>query len=93
MTAASHETPEPRPTPRWLHAWAIVTALVAFAPLYLGTEVTNKGAGMIDPDGWSHFREPLILVRQWRESGPLMQNLAYVVEHGHRLAGIAIGIS
>jgi cytochrome c oxidase assembly protein subunit 15 len=79
-------------TPRWLHVWAIVTVLAALPPMFLGSEVTTKGAGMVDPDGFSHFREPWIFVRQWQEGSLLERGLAYVIEHGHRLAGIVVGL-
>src|SRR5262249_8363879 len=34
--------------PRWVHAVAVLTVLAAFPLLFLGAEVTTKGAGMAD---------------------------------------------
>src|SRR5690242_20175647 len=71
--------------PRWLHAWAVLTALAALPLLTLGAEVTTRKVGMIDNKG---FREPWHLFGQsFADKG-----LAYFIEHGHRLAGFVVGI-
>jgi cytochrome c oxidase assembly protein subunit 15 len=94
-TAPTH--PEAPTTPPWLHVWAIVTVLATLVLLALGAEVTTRGAGMADRNAFSHFNEPLILVRQWQE-GSLEESAQgfsvghYVIEHSHRLAGIVVGL-
>jgi cytochrome c oxidase assembly protein subunit 15 len=70
---------------RWLHAWAVLTALAALPLVTLGAEVTTKQVGMVDPQG---FRSPWHLFTvSAREMG-----LGYLIEHGHRLAGFVVGI-
>jgi cytochrome c oxidase assembly protein subunit 15 len=60
--------------------------------LLLGAEVTTRGVGMVDTSGHSHLREPLIMVRQWLEGTLFERGIGYVIEHGHRLQGIVVGI-
>lgn len=74
-----------RPTPRWLHAWAILTVCATVPLLLLGAEVTTKKVGMADPQG---FRVPWHL---WTVRDLWAQGLGYVIEHSHRLAGFAVG--
>src|SRR4051794_700995 len=70
--------------PRWLHAWAVLTALAALPLVTLGAEVTTKQVGMVDPQG---FRAPWhLFTLRMREAG-----LGYLIEHGHRLAGFVVG--
>jgi heme A synthase len=70
--------------PRWVHWWAVLTALVTLPLLLLGAEVTTKQVGMVDPD-WP--TNPLRLwLDSWREHG-----LGFLIEHGHRLAGYTVG--
>jgi hypothetical protein len=41
-------------SPRWLHAWAVLTVVATLPLLFLGAEVTTKQAGMTDPAGYRH---------------------------------------
>lgn len=71
--------------PRWVHAWAVLTALVTLPLLLLGAEVTTKQVGMVDPE-WPTPPWQLWLTG-WRDSG-----LGFLIEHGHRLAGYTVGV-
>jgi cytochrome c oxidase assembly protein subunit 15 len=76
----SHHSP-------WLHRLAVLTACTALFTIAVGTAVTTKKAGMAFPDwptsdGYGMFTYPW-----WRSAGDKF------LEHGHRLAGIAIGIA
>jgi heme A synthase len=76
-------TPD-RPVPRWLHAWAVLTAAVTLVLLVLGQLVTSFRAGMADPV-WP--TEPWYLfVVGWQEP-----NRGYLIEHSHRIAGFVVG--
>jgi heme A synthase len=70
---------------RWLHGWAILTVVATLPLLFLGAEVTTKGAGMADPQG---FRPPWelleILARDWFR-------MDIRIEYSHRLAGMVVG--
>jgi cytochrome c oxidase assembly protein subunit 15 len=71
----------------WLHRLAVLTACTALFTIAVGTVVTTKKAGMAFPDwptsdGFGMFTYPW-----WRAAGDKF------LEHGHRLAGIAIGIA
>lgn len=72
-------------TPRWLHWWAILTVCATLPLLFLGAEVTTKGVGMADPQG---FRPPWelieIMARDWFR-------LDIRIEYSHRLAGMVVG--
>src|SRR5438132_619192 len=71
--------------PRWLHAWAVLTALAALPLVTLGAEVTTRQVGMIDKKG---YRDPWHLFTvSYSEKG-----LGYFVEHSHRLAGFVVGL-
>jgi cytochrome c oxidase assembly protein subunit 15 len=72
---------------RWLHAWAVLTVLCTLPLLTLGAEVTTRGAGMVDRQG---FREPWHLIALWLQGEPL--TFAYVVEHSHRTFGFLVGV-
>src|SRR5262249_18252305 len=72
---------------RWPHRIAILTACTALFTIAVGTAVTTKKAGMAFPDwptsdGYGMFAYPW-----WPSAGDKF------LEHGHRLAGIAIGIA
>ncbi len=71
--------------PRWLHWWAILTVLVTLPLLLLGAEVTTKQVGMVDRE-WPTVPWHLF-VEAWEPYG-----LGYLIEHGHRLAGYAVGV-
>jgi heme A synthase len=75
----------PSTTPgRWLHRWAVLTALVTLPLLFLGAEVTTNKVGMVDPD-WP-TAPWLLWVKSWVEHG-----VGFLIEHGHRLAGYTVG--
>lgn len=75
-----------RQAPRWLHAWAVLTACATLPLLLLGAEVTTKKVGMADPQG---FRLPWHL---WTVHDLWSRGLGYLIEHSHRLAGFTVGI-
>ncbi len=75
------------PCSPWLHRLAVLTACVALFTIAVGTAVTTKKAGMAfsdwpTSDGYGMFTYPW-----WRSAGDKF------LEHGHRLAGIAIGVA
>jgi heme A synthase len=70
--------------PRWVHAWAVLTVVTALPLVLLGAEVTTKGVGLVDPEG---FRAPWHLLSQSLAE----RGLGYFIEHGHRLAGFVVG--
>jgi hypothetical protein len=78
------DTPPTPPVPRWLGAWAVLTATAALPLVLLGAEVTTKQVGMVDRAG---FRAPWHL---FTVSGEQLY-LAYLIEHGHRLFGFLVG--
>jgi heme A synthase len=71
-----------RPVPFWLHAWAVLTVGVTLVLLVLGQLVTTFRAGMADPV-WP--TEPWYLLNNYK------LDLGYLIEHGHRIAGFAVG--
>jgi cytochrome c oxidase assembly protein subunit 15 len=75
-----------RPSP-WLHRLAVLTACVALVPILLGALVTTKDAGMAFPD-WPSSDGHNMLFYPWLKSAG-----AKFLEHGHRLAGIVIGLA
>ena len=75
----------PRPVPRWLHAWAILTACVTVVLLVLGQLVTTFRAGMADPV-WP--TEPWYFANNYRS---FKVDFGYFVEHTHRIAGFLVG--
>jgi heme a synthase len=73
-----------RPVPRWLHVWAVATALATLVLLALGQLVTSFQAGMADPI-WP--TEPWYLfVIGWQEP-----SRGYLIEHTHRIAAFTVG--
>ena len=72
-------------SPRWLHALAVLTALLTLVLLFLGAGVTSHGVGMVDPRG---FRPP------WEIINGLFENngLGWRLEYGHRTFGFLVGI-
>ena len=71
----------------WLHRLALLTACTGLFTIAVGTAVTTKKAGMAFPDwptsdGYGMFTYPWL-----RSAGDKF------LEHGHRLAGIVIGIA
>jgi cytochrome c oxidase assembly protein subunit 15 len=74
----------PRPVPRWVHAWSILTVCCTAVLLTLGGLVTTFRAGMADPvwptTPWYLF------ATSWAEPRP-----GFLIEHSHRLAGFIVG--
>jgi cytochrome c oxidase assembly protein subunit 15 len=77
--------PACRIAPRWLHYWAILTALLTVPLLFLGAEVTTKKVGMVDPV-WPTSPAFLFVEESAWEKG-----IGFLIEHGHRLAGWSVG--
>jgi cytochrome c oxidase assembly protein subunit 15 len=75
-----------RPTVR-LHRVAVLSACVALLPILVGALVTTKDAGMAFRD-WPSSDGYNILLYPWLESAGKK-----FLEHGHRLAGIIIGLA
>jgi cytochrome c oxidase assembly protein subunit 15 len=71
----------------WLHPLAVLTACMALLPILLGAIVTTKDAGMAFRD-WPNSDGHNMFLYPWLESAG-----AKFLEHGHRLAGIVIGLS
>lgn len=82
--------PLPRPVPRWLHVWAVVTALACLVLLAIGQLVTSFGAGMADrvwpTEPWYVFRTATD-----SEKARFKEEFAFFIEHTHRIAGWTIG--
>lgn len=73
----------------WLHRYAVLTAVVALLPISMGALVTTLGAGMAfldwpTSDGWFMLTYPWI--------GDFRSRPDKFAEHGHRLAGVLIGM-
>jgi heme a synthase len=87
-------TSQERPTPRWLHGWAVLTVLCTLLLLTLGATVTTMGVGMADRQA---IRSPLYLIELLWEAGGLdalirETNIGLVIEHSHRMIGWIVGI-
>jgi heme a synthase len=94
-TAALMSVPTTTPaqrTPRWLHAVAVLTAVLALPLLFLGAEVTTKQVGMADQEG---LRQPWHLVSLASEKGVGYfadpSNWGLLIEHSHRTVGWMVG--
>ena len=73
-----------RRVPRWLHAWAVLTALFALVVLVVGGLVTTFRVGMSDPV-WP--TEPwFLVVNGWTEPRP-----GFLIEHLHRAVAFGVG--
>ncbi len=70
----------------WLHRLAVMTACVALLPIVFGAMVTTADAGMAFSD-WPSSDGYNMLMYPWLKSAG-----DQFVEHGHRLAGMLIGI-
>ena len=71
----------------WLHRIAVLTACLALLPILMGALVTTKDAGMAFRD-WPSSDGHNMLLYPWLKSAG-----AKFLEHGHRLAGILIGMA
>jgi heme A synthase len=72
------------PLPRWLHVWAILTALAALGAMVGGTVVTTLRVGMADPV-WPTYPWHLALI-SWSEP-----SAGFLIEHTHRALAYAAG--
>lgn len=71
---------------RLVHWLAVITVVVSLAPIGLGSLVTTLGAGMAFPD-WPTSDGQGMLAYPW-----LSSTGDKFVEHGHRLAGMLVGV-
>ncbi len=71
---------------RLVHWLAVITVVVSLAPIGLGSLVTTLGAGMAFPD-WPTSDGQGMLAYPW-----LSSTGDKFVEHGHRLAGMLVGL-
>ncbi|QDU36445.1 Heme A synthase [Maioricimonas rarisocia] len=81
MTAPVH-----RP---WLHRFAIATVCVALVTMTMGALVTSRNAGMAFRD-WPTSDGQAMLTYPWFQD--FASNWDKFLEHGHRLAGVLIGL-
>lgn len=70
----------------WLHRLAVLTACLALLPILMGALVTTKNAGMAFKD-WPNSDGYNMLAYPWLKSAG-----EKFLEHGHRLAGMLIGV-
>lgn len=70
----------------WVHRFAVLTTCVALLPVTFGALTTTAGAGMAFPD-WPTSDGYNMLFYPWLQSSG-----DQFLEHGHRLAGMLIGI-
>lgn len=73
----------------WLHRLVVSTAGMALVTLTFGALVTTKNAGMAFPD-WPTSDGYLMVTYPWLKDYAVNWNK--FLEHGHRLAGMLIGI-
>jgi heme a synthase len=71
---------------RWLHRLGWLTALIAMLPIAIGAVVTTLGAGMVFPDWPTSDGQGMFAYPWFKSTGDAFW------EHGHRLAGMAIGL-
>ena len=71
----------------WLHRFAVLTACLALLPIGVGALVTTLDAGMAFAV-WPASDGPNMVTYPWLKSAG-----DQVVEHGHRLSGVLIGIT
>lgn len=77
----------PSPFHPWLHRLAVLTACLALLPIVMGALVTTKDAGMAFRDWPTSDGQGMFSYPWWKSTGDRF------LEHGHRLAGIVIGIA
>jgi len=70
----------------WVHLFAVLTTCVALLPVTFGAFTTSEHAGMAFPD-WPTSDGYNMLFYPWLQSSG-----DQFLEHGHRLAGMLIGI-
>jgi cytochrome c oxidase assembly protein subunit 15 len=71
----------------WVHRIAVVTTVLALLPIVMGALVTTKDAGMAFMDWPSSDGQNMLLYPWLKSAGDKF------LEHGHRLAGIVIGLA
>ena len=74
-----------QPVPRWLHAWAVLTAVIAAGAVTMGAVVTTFRVGMADPV-WPTYPWHLLLI-SYQEPSP-----GFIIEHTHRAAAYGAGL-
>ncbi|TXT37082.1 MAG: cytochrome c oxidase assembly protein subunit 15 [Planctomycetota bacterium] len=74
---------------RWLHRYAVFTAMIALLPIGMGALVTSLDAGMAFMD-WPTSDGQNMFFYPWLRD--FHANRDKFVEHGHRLAGSLIGM-
>ncbi|WP_169314913.1 COX15/CtaA family protein [Rubinisphaera brasiliensis] len=84
------------PVNPWIHRFAFLTAALSMFPIVLGAMTTTQDAGMAFPDwptsdGQGMFSYPWL--RLIGDMGTNPDSYAKFLEHGHRLAGILIGLA
>jgi heme A synthase len=80
----------PRPVPRWLHVWAVLTVIATLALLALGQFVTSFGAGMADPV-WPTEPWYVFSTASDAEKARFKEDFAFFIEHTHRIVGFTVG--
>lgn len=73
----------------WLHRYAVATPVVALVTVIAGALVTSKNAGMAFRD-WPTSDGHAMLTYPWLAD--FTRNWDKFLEHGHRLAGMLIGV-
>lgn len=73
----------------WLHRVAVSTAWVAMVTVIFGALTTTKDAGMAFPR-WLYSDDHLVPLYPWLQD--FGRNWNKFLEHGHRLAGMLIGL-
>ncbi|MGQ0634671.1 MAG: COX15/CtaA family protein [Planctomycetaceae bacterium] len=71
----------------WLHRLAVLTACAALLPIVMGALVTTTDAGMAFRDWPTSDGHGMLSYPWWQSVGDKF------LEHGHRLAGIVIGLA
>ena len=83
-------------THRWFHRLAWLTVVVAVLPIFLGAMTTTENAGMAFPD-WPTSDDQGMFAYPWFKLVDSIwtdrDSYEKFLEHGHRLAGIVIGLS
>lgn len=87
---------DPVMTPPGIHRLAVLTTVLSLLPIVLGAMTTTQDAGMAFPDwptsdGQGMFSYPWL--RLMGDMGTNRESYDKFLEHGHRLAGIVIGLS
>lgn len=80
----------PRPVPRWLHVWAVLTVVATLALLALGQFVTSFGAGMADPV-WPTEPWYVFSTASDAEKARFKEDFAFFIEHTHRIVAWTVG--